>query len=260
MFRKSIVIVFMLGLCLAVKEAAAFEMLENFFNKLDLGYEEGAIIGMGVGVVSKPYIDVDAQVIPAPMINLQYKRFFIEGSSIGYYLNKNEKFKFAAIGAPRFWGYEPDDSNALTNMTKRGGSFDAGVRGTLVNDALFDTEVTFLSDVTDEHNGQEVALFIKRAFVQGALTPRIGLKWHSNNLVEHYFGVKTSEARPGRPAYDPDSSMSFVAGGTLALPIGEKWAFVTDASVMVMGEEMTDSPIVEDDAIWSVVSGFVYRY
>src|SRR5262245_26280265 len=107
MLKKGIIIALMLGFCVAAREAAAFEMLEDFFGKLDLGYEEGAILGMGVGYVSRPYEDVDPLVIPAPMINLQYKRLFVEGSTVGGYLYKDEKCRLSIVGAPRVWGYEP---------------------------------------------------------------------------------------------------------------------------------------------------------
>jgi len=260
MLKKAIVLgMMLLSLGLATKEALAFEMLENFFDKLNLGYEDGAIIGLGARFATRPYEDVDASVIPVPMINAQYKRFFVEGSTIGAYLNKDEHFKLAVVGAPRFWGYKPDDSNALVGMTKRGWSFDAGLRGTLKQE-WFDSELTFLNDVSGEHGGQEVDLFIKRQFLEGALTPRVGVKWLSSDLVDHYFGVRPTEARPGRPEYEPDSTANFTAGATMALPLGEKWAWVTDGAVQVLSEEITDSPIVEDGAILTVVTGFVYRY
>ena len=260
MFKKAIVtVIVVLGLGVAAREAFALEMLENFLDKLNPGYEEGAIIGLGVRIAPQPYKDVDARVMPVPIINAQYKRLFIEGSTVGVYLHTDEQCKLAIVGAPRFWGYESDDSNALVGMADRDWSFDAGLRGTLATE-WFTGELTFLGDISGEHNGQEVTFFVKRKFLDGGLTPRVGVKWLSNNLVDHYFGVEPNEARPGRPAYEADSTVNFVAGATLAVPLGEKWAWVTDGAVQVLSEEITDSPIVEDDAILTFVTGLVYRY
>ena len=76
----------------------------------------------------------------------------------------------------------------------------------------------------------------------------------------HQVDAFIEHAAPQAPEDIQGHLGHFVAGATLAVPLGEKWAWVTDGAVQVLSEEITDSPIVEDDAILTFVTGLVYRY
>ncbi|HLF17929.1 MAG TPA: MipA/OmpV family protein [Candidatus Omnitrophota bacterium] len=245
-------VVLSLSVSLVGDSHAAMEWLKE-------NLEEGSAIGLGVLYSSQPYTDVDADVFPVPLLNVKYKRFYVNGTSLGFLLLDEEEFDISLVGVPRFWGYESDDSSALAGMSERKGSFDGGLRAQWENE-LFTLEVTGVTDWTGEHEGQEVSALIKHEFLQGGFTPRVGVRWFSDDLTDHYYGVEASEAAAGRPAYEADSTVNFVAGAMVAVPFAEDWAWITDAQYQMLGDEIEDSPIVEENEILTFVSGIVYRF
>ncbi len=217
------------------------------------------VLGVGVLVDTQPYKDVDPKAWPVPLASLEYKNFWIDGRVFGYRLLGEGNWKLSVAGKPRLMGYHSNDSSTLYGMEDREGSFDGGGRFSWESE-MFDLKVMVLSDLGGKHNGQEVSAVLSKELLKGFITPRVGVKWLSQNLVDYYFGVRGNEARVWRPAYEPDSTVDAIAGATVALPIGEKWAFVTDLEYEFLGSEITDSPIVDADGVFKCAVGVVYRF
>lgn len=217
------------------------------------------VLGIGVFSATQPYQDVDAQVWAVPLVSLKYKNFWIDGKVLGYRLYEHGDLSFSIAGQPRLMGYESDDSTALRGMEDRDGSFDGGARVSWGNE-YFDVDVTAVSDLGGTHEGQEISVIFSKELFKGFLTPRAGFKWLSDSLVDYYFGVRGTETRVGRPAYEPGSTVDAVVGATLAFPMGDKWAFITDIEYEPLGSEIADSPIVDADGIFKYVVGVVRRF
>jgi outer membrane protein len=237
----------------------AFEALKNIKDTLEESLEEGSVIGMGALYQQRPYKKVDSDIYPVPIISLEYKRFFIDETIFGFHLLDTDEFKFSIVGAPRFWGYDADDSTALNGMQDRKASFDGGLRARWKN-KFFTFTLTGLTDLLDEHQGQEVDLSLSKELWGRFLTPHIGVRWFSKDLVDYYYGVKSSEVTATRPAYEPDDTLNYVAGLTIAIPLGERWALITDVQYELLGDEIEDSPIVDEDGISRYLVGIVYRF
>jgi outer membrane protein len=240
------------GDCFAVSlEAVSQDLKENI--------EEGSVLGLGVLYLERPYKGRDNDVYPCPIISLKYKRFFIDSTTIGLNLIDGDRFKFSVIGAPRFGGYEADDSPELNGMDDRDWSFDAGLRGQIKNDVLAFT-VTGLADTLNEYQGQEISATVSAKLYKGLLRPRIGVHWLSEELVDYYYGVRGHEVRADRPLYSVDATVDYVAGMAIGIPVGPSWAVVLDAQYEFFGDEIADSPIVDADGIGRYTAGVVYRF
>ena len=110
-------------------------------------------------------------------------------------------------------------------MQDRDWGFDGGVRLKWKNE-IADVNATVLTDISGTSKGQEVSFGLSKTLFDGFLTPRIGTTWSSENVVDYYYGVKTSEVTVGRVAYSPNSTMYYAAGLTVAYPLGDKWALI----------------------------------
>ena len=136
---------------------------------------------------------------------------------------------------------------------------DAGLRAEWNND-LFLLEVLALTDLLGEHGGQEFSATVSKEYLDGFITPRLGFKYQSDDIIDHYYGVPANEVKPSRALYIPGGGSSYIAGATLAYPINDEWALIGDFEFESLPSEIRDSPIVDLDEIFTAVIGVVYRY
>ena len=259
--RVLLLLVVVVSLLMHPPAGQALELFEGVWQALDVDVDElqGAVLGGGVLLSTSRYKGIDDAVWGVPIIVGKYKRFYSDGTSLGYFLTKNKTLNLSVVAAPRFGGYDASDSDDLAGMQDRDWSLDGGLR--LTWDAeYFLLNVTALTDVLNEHNGHEVKAVISREFLDGGFTPRLGIKWLSSNIVEYYYGVAGGEATANRPAYEGDATIDMIVGCTLAYPLGEDWALFGDVEFETLGSEIKDSPIVDADDDLTTVVGVVYRF
>lgn len=236
------------------------ESLDNIKNPFNLAFEPGAVVGVGAMMPIRPYKGMDNDVYVVPILMLEYKYFFIDKSVFGYYFNeKGNGLRFGIIGAPHFGGYDSDDSRALRGMDDRDWGFDLGLRMEWEND-YFDLAVDAMADISGTYKGQEVDLTVSKVLFNGFLTPRMGVSWQSKDLVDYYYGVERKEAMPGRNYYTPDADFEYVLGLMVSMPLGDKWALIGDVQCSFLGNEVQDSPIIDEDNVLRYTLGMVYRF
>ena len=236
-----------------------FELVEDIILDLEENLEEGSVIGLGILFPERAYKGMDSDVYVVPIIDLEYKSFFINQSSFGFYLFNGDMMKVSIAGAARLAGYKADDSSDLNGMQDRDGSFDGGLRLQLKGKSITFT-VTGLTDILDEYKGQEINATLSAKLLKGFLRPRIGIRWFSDDLVDYYYGVRSSEVATGRPIYQPGDTLNYLVGLTIGLPIDQRWALVGDIQYEVLGEDIEDSPIVDEEALFRFTAGVVYRF
>ena len=65
----------------------------------------------------------------------------------------------------------------------------------------------------------------------------------------------------GRTAYSADSDMNYRLGATLIYQQNNSpWMFIVGARYDFLGDEIDDSPIVDDDTELTAVAGFGYSF
>ena len=252
MYLRKFIIPLIFSLIFVITNVAGAELID----KEEL---KGSVLGLGVLYSTEPYTDVDEDVWVVPIIKGRYKRFFVDGRSVGYILNDNEELEFSVLAKPRLMGYEDDDSPVLAGMDDREWSIDAGL-GLKWNNQFFTLSITALNDILNEHQGQEVNCMVSREFKEGLFTPRAGVRYLSDDIVDYYYGVLGNEATPIRPVYTGDATVNYFCGFSVSMPIGEKWAVIGDFEYEGLGSEIEDSPIVDAEEIITYIIGAVYRF
>lgn len=216
------------------------------------------VLGLGIFTAASPYKDVDTQTLPIPIASLRNDKFFIEGLEAGYIVAEGDNFRVDFFVAPRLMGYDADDGASLNGMENRKYSLDGGMRLKLNIPSLdnFYIKTTVASDLLSENDGQEISLSLCKDYKHDyfLITPSIGIKWQSENMVDYYYGVKTIEARTGRNAYFPNAATNYFFNLNLNLGLSKDWILVGIIDFEKLNSEINDSPIVDDDYIvWGVL-------
>jgi hypothetical protein len=113
----------------------------------------------------------------------------------------------------------------------------------------------------DRHDGTVTQLnfSLPREHGRGFLVPSIRALYRDSSYTQHYFGVKAYEARPDRPEYAPDASLSWETRVRWGHAISEKWLLTSTIGVEFYDAEITDSPIVGRDRSWFGSVGLAYN-
>lgn len=222
-------------------------------------------IGAGVLVSEKPYTGVDTETYVIPFARLYYRGLFFEGTRFGYELYKNEDWKFSPILQWRFDGYESGDSSALTGMADRDMTLDGGAQ--LEYDMGWSVlRFSWVADLLSEHQGHEFEISMAKRYAQAfdieklSVIPNIGVSFLSSDLADYYYGVRASEAIGGRPQYNVGSSTNYSAGVNMIYQLDEKWDLMAGFNYTWLDSEIEDSPIVSEDAVYSIMAGLAYKF
>ena len=248
------------GIAYSAEGMYPWRVVNNTVTTLDKNLEDGSMIGLGVSYPERPYKGMDNDAVVMPLVIAEYKQFFMNAVVMGYYFNKpTEALRFGIIGAPYFGGYHSSDSSDLAGMEDRDMGFDSGVRMNWKN-SFFNLNVDALTDISGTSEGQQVNVGVSKVFFHGFLKPKAGIIWQSAESVDYYYGVKAGEATGARSEYSPHSELEYFLGLRMGIPLGEKWAIVSDVQANFLGSEVKDSPIVDESALMRYTLGMVYRF
>ena len=221
--------------------------------------------GVGIGVIgrSSPYKDSDAtvsQVIPA--VTYFGEKLQWVGPELRYGLVGSDDLRLALTASYRIGVYEEGDSPALAGLGDRDDTLLAGLGLVYEVAAGVELDLRYEHDVLDRIGGGAAALRVSKGFQIGIarLSPRIGVNWLSADLGDHDYGVPQSAARPGRPAYSVDDSVSLELGFGGLVEVSENWRVAISFAVEYLDDEVTDSPIVDDDQVLKGFAALTYTF
>ena len=225
------------------------------------GKELDIAAGLGFVTSPRPYIGASPQSFPVPVINVKYKRWFLESIRGGYAFVQREKFDARAFTQVRFRGLEPESSPFLEGMETRQKSLDAGVemiyRGRPVG-----FRMAALTDVLGRSNGREVSAAAITGAPLGKALVLVGFgpRWLSQDRVDYYYGVRSSESRPERPAYRGESTINWdLTISTIYKPTS-RWTVFALVTREGLGSAIQSSPLVDRASAYSLVASVSYSF
>jgi outer membrane protein len=220
---------------------------------------------LGLGVISspRPYVGANNSILPIPLIELYYKKLYVQGIQAGYHFIDTERFTLDAQAAFVFAGLDPDDSPALEGMEKRQPTIEGG----LVFDwkpGKYKLSTTAYSDLLGRSKGQQVGLDFSRAWTfdnyRWGLTPSIGFVWQSSSYVDYYYGVAPGEARPDRPEFSGQAVVNFRSSVFAFYRLTMRVTLVGLVQVQRLDNEIFDSPIVDKRRGYFGLVGVTYLF
>jgi len=223
-------------------------------------------VGLGALYKDKPYKDYDddEKTSAVPVILYEGENFFVRGSSLGWKFLDSKGLEFAVVGEYANDGYDSSDSDYLKGMDDRDPFFGVGAHVIWNPDAL-GFKLAAVTDVADNSDGTQVSgsLFYKYRTGDWMFKPSAGFVWQSENYNDYYYGVKNSEVNNsiGRTAYNADDDFNYQLG---AVAIYQQktspWMFAGGLRYAFLGNEIEDSPIVNDDNELTAFLGVAYTF
>lgn len=218
-------------------------------------------LGLGVGFGQSIYKGIDSQTDALPLIELSYGNFFFEGMEAGYLIAEEEDYSLAISVAGDELDGERTESNALKDM----GDVDSGINLKLSGEIFTDFGLlgaSIAQDVSNEHEGTELSLnwSVPLEFDQTLLMTSVYATWMSDDLVNHYYGVSAKQSNAGRPQYTADAGWRYGVEVMAEYPLSQQWTLMGGVGAEWYGDEVTNSPIVDEDGAISGFMGVTYRF
>ncbi|AOW14697.1 hypothetical protein LPB72_04985 [Hydrogenophaga crassostreae] len=227
------------------------------------GSPAGAHWGLGMVVRSetKAYRDFDnkTEVWPVLTFENRWVRFF--GPSMEVKLGQSGAFAFGLNASYAGDGYEAKDSPFLAGMKERKNSFWLGGSLSMRHEmATFNTR--WVTDASGNSHGQKLKLGVERRFALGQLgiTPRLAATWQDSKFVNYYYGVRASEIRSGRAAYNAGSAVNAEVGLRLDYRLARQHMLFVDMGVTALDNAIKNSPLVDRGTVPEVGIGYMYRF
>ncbi|GAA5525545.1 hypothetical protein Maes01_02115 [Microbulbifer aestuariivivens] len=251
-------------------QRASFMAVAGQANETDIEFYqvlgESGQWGLGLGAVgrSSPYVDSDSSVVQViPAITYFGERLQWVGPNLRFGVAGSDKLRLAVTASYRVGAYEESDSPALAGLGDRDGTLMAGLG--VVYDAPHGIKLglSYENDVLDRNGGGSIVdAKVSRGFQLGnlRLSPSLGVNWTSSSLADYDFGVPVAAALPLRPAYSVGSSVSFEAGVGGLWELSENWRIALDFAYESLDDEITDSPIVDDDYVLKGFTALTYTF
>jgi outer membrane protein len=218
-------------------------------------------VGLAAVVNNEPYVGIDPTVLPVPFFLFNRNKLTVAGPNVTYRFARLGETQLSLEGRYRFQNLDPDDSDALEGMAERDGTYEVGARA-LRRFGKWRLEGMGYGDVAGQHDGFELTGRVGYELGDGmrySFRPQAGVRYQSQNLLNHYYGVRADEARTERSFtfIDDGAAVPFV-GAQGYMRVGRRWQVQGRANLDALPDTITDSPIVDQDTRFSLFVGANY--
>ncbi|NMP30289.1 MipA/OmpV family protein [Thalassotalea sp. M1531] len=208
---------------------------------------------IGLGVANLPeYVGGDeTESIALPLINVSYNdRFYFKFNKLGGWFYKSDKgFRVGGL-ITTHRGYDAKDIPDTYNWVgDRDDSIMAGVN-VVYRRGKFASEVGYLSDVSDESDGAKFYVQASYTFLANrtyTLTAMGKIESQDEDLVGYYYG-------------NNESATNATIGLIGTYKLSDRWSLLGAVTATSLGDEIADSPIVEDDSYNMALVGATYSF
>nr|WP_269783226.1 MipA/OmpV family protein [Marinibactrum halimedae] len=123
-------------------------------------------------------------------------------------------------------------------------------------------EASISQDISSNHNGFSTTLSYGKNYVAGRwlFSNHFGITWNNQDLNHYYYGVNDYEANRATPPYRADSGYNVYTRFLARYYLSKRWSFAILMDYEQLSSAISDSPFIDNDYIWSVYSGFKYRF
>jgi len=224
----------------------------------------GPRISLGLGIVSAPvpYRGADNRVLPIPLVELYYKRLYVQGIRAGFRVLGDDGLHLDLRVRWNFLELDPDDSPFLEGMSPRKTTAMGGL-ALEWNRRKLQVSSTLLADLLGRSDGFVGSLLVswREPVMKGRLMliPSLGVAYQDAKTIDYYFGVTSDEATQDRPAYVGAAAWNPTARFTALFRITPKMNLVANLGIQSLDNEIRNSPVVEDSTGYEAVLGVTYK-
>ena len=161
-----------------------------------------------------------------------------------------------------FDGYKAKDAPILNGMAQRKSGIFAGPSVKWSN-PIVDVFGEWSFDASGNSKGQRINIGLERQFHVGErlmFTPGVTASWLDKKYADYYYGVRSAEARSGRPAYIADRTMNTEFSLRTDYLLDQHQAVFLQLGYTVLGSEIKDSPLTDRSGETMALLGYLYRF
>lgn len=230
---------------------------------LNLLTETGSA-GFGAIVRSdpSPYVGGSTRADILPLYLYEGERLFLDANRAGVKLFNGQDHRIDIFAAQRLEGFTAQHlPSGVAGMALRDSGVDLGVSWRY-RQAWGTVQAEWLSDVDSRSKGNELRLGYSYDWRSGPwqLRPSISVSRRDAKLNNYYYGVQSSEATPGRPAYAPGAGVNTTLGLYGSYDVSQRWRLLAGVSATLLDRKIKDSPIVKSGLMPSVYVGAAYDF
>ncbi len=188
---------------------------------------------------------------------------FIENSfsdvTLGFDAYSTENSHHELIATSLFSEIVRKDITGFESIEDRKGDVNAGIRSSYyLGNSIVQFEL--VSDIVDSHNGVVGALQFghQAQYRNWNLYGLVGVRYFSDNVTDHLFGVSAEEATDTIAEYEAGEGFMPTIHLGATIPINEKWVFRTTAEYTKFPNAVANSPLAQDDSMYVIQAGVYY--
>ena len=227
--------------------------------------------GLGVFYRNNVYKEKDNDsVLPVPFIGARFKDFYFEAPlELGYHFYNSENFIMTVYGRYNLYtGYKPKDmEDEFKDMDKRSDDLHLGLRGKY-NFGPWRTElISHVSgDISGTSKGTVARAELNQPLFLGErviIQPYIAVEYTDKYYSDYYFGIKDSEAEKGinnGKSYKAEDTYNLEGGIRSIVTINRNFKGLISAGYVRYGNEVADSPLVENRDVYTLGLGVIYNF
>ena len=228
--------------------------------------------GIGIGAISQQLgikdIDRNTNVIPFISYENRYVRWFGPNLDVklpSLQINQEQRIAFTLSAGYDFSGYDDDDiedTPILQGMDERDGGFVLGATAQWQN-PIVNVSAKWTGDISGDRDGNTFSLGLDKRWMLGQqvmLSPRIVATWLDESYVDYQYGIRANEATAERQAYSGDSTINIELGLRTAYLFNRQSSIFIDASIISLGDEIKDSPLVDSSTENRLMFAYLYKF
>ena len=172
----------------------------------------------------------------------------------------NNGWELGLLGRVQTLGLGSDDAPELRGLEDRDWTLELapmiGYRGWPVH-----IDLKTYADILGRHSGlvSQLSFSLPYEWSRGYVVPSIQAIQYDSDFTNYYYGVSPSESGPLRSAYQADDALNTVLKVRWGYALTDKWLLSGSIGVEFLDSEISNSPIVDQDSLWSGNIGVAYN-
>jgi outer membrane protein len=249
-----------LALGLSLGSFAPFALAEDRFPSVRTEEFEWGL-GLGALAEDEGYRGMSMETNAQPIVYASSYRFRFLSNQVDYQFIRNERWLVGIKAEGRFDGFEADDADTFTGMEEREGGIYGGFRveyrsgfGNFVGE--------YVTEVAGDANGSYGSLgsyWVLETGI-GDFVPKVAVEYYNSDYADYYYGVRSTEALPWRPAYAGETMVNLDVGFDYVLTLGERHRILSSLKYRRYDSAVQDSPLIDAKGSPRFVLGYFYTF
>ncbi len=219
-------------------------------------------LGVAAGGSRTEFIDSEFIINPFPFVGFKQGRFYSQQAGVGYQLAANKNYRLSILAEVGVNEINRNQVDALDDLESLDLPIYAGLSLDVpVNNFVFtgtvQRELGFASE------GWRAIASVSRPYNfnrKVTLVPSVSVQWSDDNVTDYIYGVSARDVTTGREFYEADDSFRATASLTGIFRLSNRFTLIGSSGVTMFDDEVYDSPIVDQRAVFSTFFALGYNF